>query len=448
MQTNRVTHLSLIVSDMTGFLRNDGSVNEDKRKSDFIFCLFIFLSLILISNFSIAQDSLYARSVINTLTSESYHGRGYVKNGDVKAAQFIADEFRRLNLLPLTENYFQPFDFPVNTFPSKMKICIDGKKLIPGRDYIVHPSSSSVKGKFKIFNADKPPSDYTGVQVKDKVVFVQKPDSITTEQSKLFNEWDDNTLDAKGIVMVEPTKLTWSVSSNVFSYPDIRILKSALPKNPKEIQFNIKNKFIQHTAKNVIAEIKGKVIPDSFIVITAHLDHLGMMGTKTCFPGANDNASGIAMMLNLAKSFSQKNYSKYSLLFIAFAGEEAGLLGSKFYTEHPVVPLEKIKFLINLDLLGTGDDGLMVVNGALHQQQFNMIDSLNNVHHYLNNIGKRGKARNSDHYYFSEKGVPAFFLYTLGGIKAYHDIDDKGETLPLTKYKEVFRLITDFINTF
>ena len=172
------------------------------------------------------------------------------------------------------------------------------------------------------------------------------------------------------------------------------------------------------------------------------------MGNKTIFPGANDNASGVSMLLNLAKAYSKNNNSKYSLLFIAFAGEEMGLLGSKYYTEHPVVPLEKIKFLINLDLLGTGDDGLMVVNGEIYPQQFNLLDSLNTVHHYLNHIGKRGKARNSDHYYFSEKGVPAFFLYTLGGIKAYHDIDDKGSTLPLTKYKEVFRLISDFINTF
>ncbi len=404
------------------------------------------VSFIFFSQGSFAQDSLYTRSVINTLTSKAYHGRGYVKNGDIKAALFIADEFKGLNLLPLTENYFQPFDFPVNTFPSQMKVCVDGKKLIPGRDYIVHPSSATAKGKFKIFIADQPPSAYTIDQVKDKIVLVRKPDSITTEQSKTYSEWDENKLDAKGIVFAEPTKLTWSVSSKVYNYPDLRILKSALPEHPKEIQFNIQNKFIQHNAKNVIAEIKGNQVPDTFIVVTAHLDHLGMMGSETIFPGANDNASGISMLLNLATAYSKNKNSKYSLLFIAFAGEEAGLLGSKYYTEHPVVPLEKIKFLLNLDLLGTGDDGLMVVNGEIHPQQFNVIDSLNKVNHYLTHIGKRGKARNSDHYYFSEKGVPAFFLYTLGGIKAYHDIDDKAETLPLTKYKEVYRLIIDFID--
>ena len=59
-------------------------------------------------------------------------------------------------------------------------------------------------------------------------------------------------------------------------------------------------------------------------------------------------------------------------------------------------------------------------------------------------IGARGKAKNSDHYWFTEKGVPSFFIYTLGGIKAYHDIYDRPETLPLTKFAEVYKLLLEF----
>ena len=291
-----------------------------------------------------AQDSLYARSVINTLTSNSYYGRGYVKQGDAKAAQFIADEFKRWKLVPLTDNYFQPFSFPVNTFPSRMKVCVDDKALIPGRDYIVHPSSASARGTYKIFIADKPPAAYTTEQVQNKFVLVRKPDGIDAEEKTKYAAWNLNPLGAKGILFAESNKLTWSVSSTVFKHPDVYVLKASLPENPKKVKLNISNKLIAHTAQNVIAELKGKQVPDSFIVITAHLDHLGMMGNKTIFPGANDNASGISMLLNLAKAYAQNNSSKYSLLFIAFAGEEIGLLGSKYYTEHPLVPLEKINF--------------------------------------------------------------------------------------------------------
>ena len=151
------------------------------------------------------------------------------------------------------------------------------------------------------------------------------------------------------------------------------------------------------------------------------------------------------MLLNLIQYYSRpENKPKYSHVFISFAGEEAGLLGSQYYTTNPLFQLSKIKFLLNMDLLGTGDEGLMVVNGDVYKPEFDLLTTLNTANKYLKFIGKRGKARNSDHYYFSEKGVPCFFFYTLGGISAYHDIYDKGETLPLNEFENLFKLITTF----
>jgi aminopeptidase YwaD len=100
-----------------------------------------------------------------------------------------------------------------------------------------------------------------------------------------------------------------------------------------------------------------------------------------------------------------------------------------------------IRFLINLDLLGTGDEGIMVVNATQYPSDFNLLDSINTSNAWLPAVRKRGKAANSDHYWFSEAGVPAFFIYTLGGITAYHDVKDVAKTLPLTKYDDVFKLI-------
>lgn len=97
-----------------------------------------------------------------------------------------------------------------------------------------------------------------------------------------------------------------------------------------------------------------------------------------------------------------------------------------------------------MDLMGTGDEGMMVVNGSVFSEAFGKLDSINNQHKFLPQINKRGKAANSDHYFFTEKGVPSFFFYTLGGIKAYHDIEDIPQTLPLTKFKEVYQLILLF----
>ena len=129
-----------------------------------------------------------------------------------------------------------------------------------------------------------------------------------------------------------------------------------------------------------------------------------------------------------------------------FSGEEAGLLGSKYYSEHPLFPLSKIKFLTNLDLLGTGSEGIMAVNATVYKTQFEKLDSINNQKKYVTQIKQRGKVANSDHYWFSEKGVPCFFIYTLGGVTFYHDIYDLEKTLPLTDYVDVCKLLIEFNN--
>jgi Zn-dependent M28 family amino/carboxypeptidase len=226
------------------------------------------------------------------------------------------------------------------------------------------------------------------------------------------------------------------------------ILRESWNTNAKKISLDIKSVFnTTHQTQNIIGVLNGSQQPDSFIVFSAHYDHLGRMGKKTYFPGANDNASGIAMLLNLAKFFSGSP-SKYTIMFIAFAGEEAGLIGSEYFVTNPLMELSRIKFLINLDLAGTGDDGVMVVNGEVFKKEYERMKSINDSLQLLKAIGMRGKARNSDHFWFTEKGVPSFFIYTLGGISAYHDIYDKAETLPLTEFNNFFVLLREFIKSF
>ena len=122
-----------------------------------------------------------------------------------------------------------------------------------------------------------------------------------------------------------------------------------------------------------------------------------------------------------------------------FAGEEAGLVGSYYFTENPLVSLKKVRFLLNTDLAGTGEEGITVVNATEYPREFSMLNAVNDEHKLLAKINPRGKAANSDHYFFYEKAVPAFFFYTLGGIKAY-----KPETLPLNEHEDLFKLIIHF----
>jgi aminopeptidase YwaD len=372
---------------------------------------FVFL-LLSISFISKAQDSLYTREVLKFLTSKKCYGRGYVKNGLNVASDYIVNELKKNKAKPLfASSYIQSYTMPVNTFPNKMEMKINGKKLVPGRDFIVSPVCPSIKGHFEI-------------KKKDSLHYV------STETGKV------------GIELQK--KLTWSVGQMQTETADFDLLRKSVTEEIKTIDVNVQAEWIlKFETHNIGAYIEGEN-NDSMIILTAHYDHLGAMGKGVIFPGANDNASGTSMVLNFIRYFS-KHKPKYKTVFIFFSGEEAGLHGSEFFVQHPAVELSKIKFLINLDLLGTGDDGFMVVNGAIYTKQFEILENINKEKHLVKDIRKRGKAQNSDHYWFTEKGVPSFFIYTLGGVSFYHDIDDVERTLPLTKYKEVFKLLVEFV---
>ncbi len=350
------------------------------------------------------------------LTSKEFYGRGYLNDGLDKAAKYIAKELKKFDAVPLFyTGYFQWFDFNVNTFPGKLIVKVNGKLLKPGIDYIPNEESSALKGNFN-------------VEKKDSVTFVSTTGSIP-------------------LVISLKRKLTFSVATEAAPYCGIELLNKGNYADVKTVDVNIENKLLtKYINKNICAYFPGKINNDTMIVLTAHYDHLGGIGKNTYFPGANDNASGVSMLLNLVKYYS-KNPPRYKTVFVFFAGEEAGLLGSKYFVENAKIDLAKVKFLINLDLLGTGEEGITVVNATEFKPQFDLLKNINEQKHYLPLVKPRGKAQNSDHYWFTEKGVPSFFIYTMGGIKAYHDVYDRSETLPLTKYMSVFKLITDFLES-
>jgi aminopeptidase YwaD len=374
--------------------------------------IFILFSFLFVNTYS--QDTTYARQVIKKLTSKEFLGRGYVNDGVNKAAAYISKELKTIGLDKFGKSYSQFYSFPVNTFPGTMSVVLDGKLLIAGKHYLIYPSAKTIKSGFQLF----------------------KTDSVTYEAN-----------DGKRPVPLKvklKKKLTYTVETELADNTIIELLKDSFPSELKNIDVIFENKFIPNfKCQNLCGYIKGTQQPDSFILFTAHYDHLGAMGKDAYFPGANDNASGVSALLNLAKYY-KTHPSKYSVAFIFFSGEEAGLLGSKYYSEHPIFSLSKIKFLTNLDLLGTGDDGIMVVNATVFKEQFEKLNQINIEKNYLKQIKQRGKAANSDHYWFAEKGVPSFFIYTMGGITAYHDIYDVEKTLPLTKYLDVCKLLIEF----
>jgi hypothetical protein len=385
-------------------------------------------------------------------------GRGYVKKGDRLAADYISSEFERAGLKKYSKTYFQGFTTSINTFPGDMIVKINGNSLIPGQDFLIDPGSPSISGKFLTVNltAEEILQDVAWKEkvksASKKIIIVEAFDKTKFNKDQLKSIQDvisflqySTANPSCGTIILTNEKLTWSGSTSLNSKPSITIKANPINDVVHEIELEIKNIFLKnYDSQNVIGYLEGEQ-KDSSLVYTAHYDHLGMMGATTMFAGANDNASGVAMLLSLVKYYTV-HPSKYSIVFIAFGGEEIGLLGSTYFTEHPLFPLNKIKFLINFDMAGTGDEGIQVVNGKIHQKKFDLLAQINKELNLVAQVKIRGKACNSDHCMFDAKGVPCFFIYTLGGIQAYHDIYDKPQTLPFTDFEDYFKLVLEFAN--
>lgn len=427
-------------------------------RTKFAFILF----LLILQNNAFGQLER-AKAVTEQLCSPEFHGRGYVNSGDSIAAEYIANQFKEAGCQFFSDQPFQLFNFNVNTFPGRLNVTINGNLLEPGVHYVVDPSCPNAKvvqrtirilpvsaifdEKQLLLHIDSarkfrnPETDMPEGQIMLINTSGMKGDSL-----KKANKLAMELTSILPVIQVTNGKFTWSVSDEQLKNPLIHIQENAAFLNDKYhvIDYDIQAVLRPHTARNVIAYVPSKKKSKKYIVYTAHYDHLGRMGQHAYFPGANDNASGTAMLLELAHHFSEHPLKKTNVVFMSFAGEEAGLIGSHHYVEHPLFPLSQIRFLTNVDIMGSGEEGVTVVNATEFPKQFQQLQAINSAKNYLVKIASRGKAANSDHYFFTEAGVPAFFIYTMGPNKHYHDVYDTYAELSFSEFMDIYHLLLDF----
>ncbi|HEY1380570.1 MAG TPA: M28 family peptidase [Gemmataceae bacterium] len=211
--------------------------------------------------------------------------------------------------------------------------------------------------------------------------------------------------------------------------------------------------------KNVVGVLDGAgPLANETVVIGAHYDHLGYggrgsgslaAGTKAIHHGADDNGSGTTALIELARRFgADKERQGRRLVFIAFAGEELGLLGSKHYVDHPLFPLETTVAMVNMDMVGRlADDpksgkGKLEVGGTGTAKEFDaLIDGVNAKYGFDLKKNKAGVGP-SDHTSFYLKGVPVFFLFT-GLHRQYHRPTDTVDLINFPGMKRVADLAED-----
>ncbi len=411
----------------------------------------LFLLLIITYFSASAQINEGIKPIIDTLCSPYFSGRGYVDKGCEKAADFLTTHFNELGF-DYKNIYTQEYSFNVNTFPQKMQVVInDSQRLEPGIAYLVDAASAG--GHYRRLKTQR--LALGSVQSKEQLLQLFKQlntkhfayiiDSLDLLAKLLHTNRDLILMRLpKGIFIIPvPKKLTWGVANWHNKACVLYMLESYIPDDFSSIDIDIDQRYIKHSnQKNILALIPGK--SDSMLIFSAHYDHLGKMGSTSYFPGASDNASGTAMLLMLAQYYKEKKDNRYTMVFIAFSGEEAGLLGSHYFIEHPLINLNKIKFLTNIDIAGDATNGITVVNGTVFNNQFDLLKIINSQSNLVPEIRSRGKAAISDHFYFSEKNIPSFFIYTNGGKGYYHDIYDQANELSLNNIDNLYNLLIHF----
>ena len=217
-------------------------------------------------------------------------------------------------------------------------------------------------------------------------------------------------------------------------------------------------------ACNIIAQIEGSTHPNEYVVVSAHYDHLGMYN-GIIYNGADDDGSGTTALLAMAESLMRlKKMGKgpqRTVVFIAFSGEEKGLWGSSYFSEHPTLPLDKVSCDVNIDMIGRIDPDrttpdrnhyvFIVGQSRLSSETSNILNTLNSKTQRLTLDEKFDHKKDpnriyyrSDHYNFAKKGVPVVFFYDgmLGGD--YHEPTDDIELIDWEVYHKRTNFILDF----
>ena len=414
----------------------------------------IFLLLAVVAVQVDAQDLTHYKKVVKELSSRKYQGRGYIRGGANKAGRYLEKEYRKAGADAVT---CQPFTLDINTFGGKMDLSVDGRKLQAGKDFTVREFCPAVHGTYNLYHidtlnydsdkifADLAKPEYQGAMVvcdfwftyKHRKDFQRLQSADGCTNAGLILTWDD------------PLKFYKAYGETVKEKPVIWVLSAQIPKDTRTVKIDIDNKFLDdYECFNVIAKVEG-ARHDSCYVFTAHYDHLGNLGRKVFYAGANDNASGTAAIVTLAAYYA-KHRPPYDMYFVSFSGEDANLRGSEYFAEHPIVPLSQIRYLFNVDMIGDNNPVQYCETSDQGQRGYELFEKINAEKGYFQSLNHGKLAANSDHYPFATRGVPCIFLENAEGdaFPYYHTTEDNWQHAIFDSYEPVFRLIRDFVERY
>jgi aminopeptidase YwaD len=400
---------------------------------------------------------------ITYLSSDKLEGRRSGTAGETLASDYIIAGFMKTGIKPMGDSgtYLQRFEIYDGRDISHTRFTINNSELILNTEFI--PLAFSAQGKIN-------GSPAVALQEGGSPWFYDLRDAVESSASnphfdmaKLLRE-KIRLFESKGATAVIFYNSSKTDDGIVFDpaegikpekIPAVFVTKTGRKKYLKDISqsLDVEIEVVMTEKKrwghNVIGFIDAGA--SYTVVIGAHFDHLGFGedgnslyrgSEKMVHPGADDNASGTAALMELAKLLKKTRGLRTNYLFIAFSGEESGLIGSKYFTEYPTVPLSKISYMLNMDMIGRLNDSthVLTIGGyGTSPEWAGLINSTLNKKIFVLHADSSGTGP-SDHTSFYLKNIPVLFFFT-GIHPDYHKPTDKPDKINYAGEMEVIHLI-------
>lgn len=435
---------------------------------------------------------------VEVLSAPEMEGRQPGSEGYLRAVNYMTEGFAALGLKPAgEEGYLQqvPAEYVNIVEPPVLERIVDGKlakTYTLGSDFVCRGLTGFANVTAPIvfcgYGISEPAAgydDYADIDVRGKIVMVFKQNPSwkigTVDFSQKHNRYRANVAAAHGAVGIilvstplskDPQKPIGSIMDGAGTYdinmPQIHVdlpaaeeylegsrwnlkqlqLKIDSLKKPQSIALTSSAHIIvqgeyepQKNSANVVALLEGSdaLLKQQYIVISAHLDHVGKQGHEYYFPGANDNASGSAAVLQLARAYVKSGVpSKRSILFVLYTGEEQGLVGSAYFATHLPVEKDQIVAAFNLDCIAHGDS-LQVGGGKSNPILWNMAREQDSLH-AKRMIRETWGGGGADLDGLFKLGIPGLYFASRYSYTHLHLASDTPSTLNIELYQNMVQL--------
>jgi hypothetical protein len=446
-----------------------------------------------------------------TYASDEFEGRETGTPGQKKAVEYIKAHYQSLNVPPAKSNgdYFQKVPLEVSKVPVG-SLSFNGQAFELGKEVVTFTSAQGtyneiVYAGYGIEDGDY--SDYSGIDVSGKLVLMKAGEPVDSDGNYVLSgtseksEWSNlsesiskkasiaNDKGAKGVLYLDVQNFPrfrgyfdfirtndsgrMQLAGNtdnpmllILDMPAAQTIKSDIEEDdvPKVVQadidLNLTSGNDQIDSENVVAFIKGSEKPEEYVIISSHLDHIGVTADGQINNGADDDGSGTVALLEIAQAFKKAadegNGPKRSIVFLHVTGEEKGLLGSRYYTDvDPVFPLENTVVDLNIDMIGRIDPNYagarnylyIIGSDKLSTELHNLSEAVNKKYTNIEfdytyndeNDPNRFYYR-SDHYNFAKNNIPIIFYFN-GTHADYHRPGDTPDKINYDLLENRTRLI-------